>query len=685
MIDSIRGALAASVPLAAFLSASLPAHAQGGALAAQVRTVPAPTVVVHPLDALVPGEIDRTVALLRQARHVDDGTRFGTITLREPPKGDVLAWRAGRPIPRASEVVALHRGVTHVGVVDLTAGKVVSWTPMRDRQMSFLYEEIIGSTEIVKADAGWRAAMAKRGITTYDDVLCNPLAVGHVADPKLRAHRLMKVPCFDVSGNRDNIYARPVEGLLALVDLSARKVIELVDLGVVRVPTAAPRFDRASQGSDRTPLKPVEMTAPLGSNVVRDGSLVRWDRWSFHLRLDRRVGPVLSLVRWRDGDRERSIAYALSASEMFVPYMDADPTWSFKSYLDAGEYGLGLLASPLTPGVDCPTNAAYLDATLQDDLGKPLPMSRAICVFERNAGDPVWRHFEFNTGGTFHGVPGVDLVVRSIATIGNYDYLLDYVFTTAGEIEVRVGATGIDAVKGVASQDMRSATIAEDTRAGTLIAPGLVGISHDHYVGFRLDLDVDGAGNTFEVQDLVPQRLPEGNPRRSLWAAEPRTLATEGPVTADPHSAFFTVVNPTAPGPLGRRPSYVLLPGHSATSLLSPDDPIQGRAAFSGEALWVSAYRPEEHYAAGTFANQSAPGEGVPAYVSDRQSIVNADLVLWYTVGFRHLTRTEDWPVMPTLWHSFRLRPANFFARNPAMDASMTPVAPVTSPTAAAK
>jgi primary-amine oxidase len=46
------------------------------------------------------------------------------------------------------------------------------------------------------------------------------------------------------------------------------------------------------------------------------------------------------------------------------------------------------------------------------------------------------------------------------------------------------------------------------------------------------------------------------------------------------------------------------------------------------------------------------------------------DLVIWQTVGFRHVTRTEDWPIMPTLWHSFRLRPHNFFDRSPAMDVS---------------
>jgi primary-amine oxidase len=55
-------------------------------------------------------------------------------------------------------------------------------------------------------------------------------------------------------------------------------------------------------------------------------------------------------------------------------------------------------------------------------------------------------------------------------------------------------------------------------------------------------------------------------------------------------------------------------------------------------------------------------------WTAARQNLDGEDLVLWYNTGFRHITRAEDWPAMPAVWHSFRLRPFNFFDQSPAMD-----------------
>jgi primary-amine oxidase len=47
---------------------------------------------------------------------------------------------------------------------------------------------------------------------------------------------------------------------------------------------------------------------------------------------------------------------------------------------------------------------------------------------------------------------------------------------------------------------------------------------------------------------------------------------------------------------------------------------------------------------------------------------VGTDVVLWYTFGHTHLPRPEDYPVMPTAYLGFLLKPHGFFTENPAND-----------------
>src|SRR3979490_3178329 len=164
------------------------------------------------------------------------------------------------------------------------------------------------------------------------------------------------------------------------------------------------------------------------------------------------------------------------------------------------------------------------------DDGEPIEIPDAICVFERAIGDPAWRHFEIfvqNDGKVTPtaGRPASELVVRSASAVGNYDYLIDYVFHQDGSIRVAVGATGLDAVKGVASQSMKDATAADDARQGPVRGPGLVAPFPSHYFNFRLDLDVDGAANDFMRERLVQKSLPKGPPRPSMYSGAPETPA----------------------------------------------------------------------------------------------------------------------------------------------------------------
>lgn len=621
----------------------------------------------HPLDALTGSEIDRTVAILTAAKQVDAQTRYPTITLLENSKAEVLKWSPGQPFERRARADYLRGDHLFEADVNLTSGKIDSVTEIKDRQSAILFEEFLGASDVVKKDPRWLAAMAKRGFTTFDNIICAPLTVGPVIDQRYRGLRLLKVPCFDKTGAVNNVYGRPIEGLLAIVDVRKGAVLEVIDEGVVPVPKAIPSEAYDPATSSRKPAKPVEIVSSQGPNFILDGSLVSWDKWNFHLRVDKRLGPVISRISYQDGKEARQVAYEISTAEMFVPYMDPSQTWAYRAYMDIGEYGFGALSSPLKPGSDCPVNAKFLDAVISDDHGKPLTLKNVVCIFERNTGQPLWRHYEFFTD-SHESRPDVELVVRMAPEVGNYDYLLDYAFNRSGEIEVRVGAYGIIATKGVAARKMDDASGEQDTKYGTLVAPNLVGVNHDHFMSFRVDLDVDGQDNRLVADRFVKRSLP-GNPlRRSLWQVERSIVGTEGALDLMHEPVWYRVESGRRRNAMGNPTSYQLMPGHSDLSILDPDEPQQQRASFSGAALWVTRYNPDETFAAGRYPNQNSNVEGLPRFVADHQSLANQDLVLWYTVGFRHETRAEDWPVMPELWHSFKIRPFNFFDRNPGLD-----------------
>ena len=621
----------------------------------------------HPLDPLTADEI-RVAAQVARTDARFARAQFASILLDEPAKADVIAWRPGTTLARQARLVVMTPASVFEVVADLTARRLVSATERKGVEPPVMMSEF-EAAKVVLTHPEFRAALAKRGVTDPEKVFCSPITAGYFAIPEHAGKRIIKVGCYDLRRTTTNMWGWPIERLYAVVDLRERKVLSVADAGVVPIADREQNFTEAAAGTLRAARKPTVMAQPQGANVVINGNEISWGNWRFHARVDGRVGTVISVARWQDGARLRSVLYQGYVSEMFVPYMDADYGWYSRTYFDTGEYGAGTMATPLKPGIDCPATAAFLPTTFGDDKGEPITTPNALCIFERGTGDPIWRHAE-PLNQTYEGRADIELVVRMAAAVGNYDYLFDWVFNDAAEIEVRVGATGIDALKGVNTRSMADPTAAEDTRYGTLVAPNLVAVNHDHYFNFRLDLDVDGSGNSFN-QDVYRQvMLPADSPRRSIYVVEPRIAASEKAAELDTghEPSKFRVMNESQTNEVGNAVSYEVLVANHAKLLLDADDWPAKRAGFLQHDIWVTPYAPSERYAGGEYMFQSTGSDGLPVWTAGDRPIRNQDIVVWVNMGMHHLARAEDLPVMPTIWHSFKLRPHNFFNRNPAID-----------------
>jgi primary-amine oxidase len=470
----------------------------------------------HPLDPLSAAEVSAVAAGVRAGeRYARLGarSRFITIALLEPSKDAVLAWATGGPAPaREAEVVILDRDSerTVEAILSLDSGEVTSWRERTDIQPMAVVSELMEAEELVRADPQFQAAMARRGVTDFDAVQVDAWPAGHFGPEEETGQRLARCGAFIKPKPGDSEWAHPVDGVIALVDLNKLEVLRVDDHGVVPIPPESGNYDVTAAAPLRDDIAPLEITQPAGPGFALDGRVLSWQRWQVHVGFTPREGLVLNQVAYDDDGRLRSILYRASLSEMVVPYGDPSPSHYWKNAFDGGENGVGIAASPLTRGCDCLGEIAYLDAVVSDAAGEPVPIPNAICIHEEDAG-VLWRHVEWRDGSG-EVRRSRRLVISSFSAIGNYDYGFFWYLYQDGTIAFEVKLTGVLSTGGVAP--------GERPAHGTLVAPGLNAMVHQHFFNMRLDLDVDGLENG--VDEVWTESLPPG-PRQRLQSAPAAT------------------------------------------------------------------------------------------------------------------------------------------------------------------
>ena len=247
---------------------------------------------------------------------------------------------------------------------------------------------------------------------------------------------------------------------------------------------------------------------PDGKRYSINGRHITYMGWQFHVRLSPVSGPQLFDIRY-NGER---IVYELSIQEIGVFYSAHNPAHRFSDFADSVAM-IGTRSRTLVTGADCPEHATYLSALYaQESSEEPYVVDRAFCVFEHNTETPLRRHLTrtlFEGGKFYEGMQDVVFIVRTVITVVNYDYVLDFIFHQNGAIEVKVISTGYI---------LTSFRMPAEDDYGFRLRDHIIGNIHHHLFHFKVDLDIKGTSNRFETLDIVPETVDN-----SRWAVPGKT------------------------------------------------------------------------------------------------------------------------------------------------------------------
>uniref|UniRef100_A0A8C3YKL7 Amine oxidase n=1 Tax=Catagonus wagneri TaxID=51154 RepID=A0A8C3YKL7_9CETA len=433
-------------------------------------------------------------------------------------------------------------------------------------------------------------------------------------------------------------------------------------LEVVRVPLPLP--DGASSLRSQIspgPLPPLQFS-PQGSRYSVQGHLVASSLWTFTFGHGVFSGLRIFDVRFK-GER---VAYEVSVQECVSIYGADSPKTMMTRYLDSS-YGLGRHSRGLVRGVDCPYQSTMVDIHTLVGRGAVQRLPGAVCVFEEAQGVPLRRHHNQLQSHFYGGLAGSALIVRSVSSVGNYDYIWDFVLHPNGALEGRVHATGYINTAFLSGE--------ESLLFGNRVGERVLGAVHTHAFHFKLDLDVAGLKNWVVAEDVVfkPVAAP-WSPEHQLHRPElTRQVLGREDLTAflweSPLPRYLYLAS-NQTNAWGHQRGY-RIQIHSPLGIHMPLDSDMERALSWGRYQLVVTQRKEEESQSSSIYYQNDIWTTAMAFADfiNNETLLGEDLVAWVTASFLHIPHAEDVPNTVTLGNrvGFLLRPYNFFDEDPSI------------------
>ena len=293
-----------------------------------------------------------------------------------------------------------------------------------------------------------------------------------------------------------------------------------------------------------------------------------------------------------------------------------------------------------------------------------------------------------STSSYVSSTKNVYFTLRSVSTVGNYDYMfrlvcscysfsslsravtdgISYSFYMDGSISVEVRASGY----------IQSAYYAHNGDYGYHIHDSLSGSMHDHVLNFKADFDILGLDNTIELVNVVPvsKSYPwSGGKTRNTMMLERSIVESENDSRfnfAANAAAQVKVINMDKPNKYGEYRGYRILPSTGVAHLtVEESSNLVNAARWAGYDIQVTKQHDTEPRSAHSYNSQDVcnPPVNFDEFFNG-ENLTQTDLVLWLNLGMHHVPHTGDLPntVFTTAHSGIQFFPTNYLLGDPSRE-----------------